>query len=61
MPKSPSATELIVSRRVLLQAAAAGLSSLGSPALINRAAGQAVNWRNGNPLFAWGRFGCSVI
>ena len=50
MRRSPSATESIVSRRVLLQAAAAGLSSLASPALINRAAGQAVKWRNGNPF-----------
>jgi hypothetical protein len=45
-----AAAKLILNRRVLLQAAAAGISGLAAPALVGRASGQAVNWSSGDPF-----------
>jgi alkaline phosphatase D len=50
MRKWLAAAELLVTRRGLLQATAAGLAGLAAPVLIGRAAGQAINWSNGFPF-----------
>src|ERR1700719_4096020 len=50
MPKAFGANGLMLSRRVLLRAAAIGASGLAAPALIGRASGQALSWSNGDPF-----------
>jgi phosphodiesterase/alkaline phosphatase D-like protein len=49
MRKWLAAAELLVTRRGLLQGPA-GVAGLAAPALIGRAAGQAINWSNGFPF-----------